>query len=75
MSGKQVCYNVSLGQMGLSLSLDLLFVLLKGIFMKVSCWGKENKKIAKCYFQDKCVSLQKLTGFPTVATHRGSSIW
>ena len=36
--------------------------------MKVSFWGKENKKTAKCYFQDKCISLQKLTGFPTVAT-------
>ena len=47
----------------------------KGIRVKVAFWNRENTKMPKRCFQDKCISLQKLPGFPGVATHRGSTIW
>ena len=46
----------------------------KGIRMKVAFWNRENTKMPKRCFPDKCISLQKLPGFPGGATHRGSTI-
>ena len=54
----------------------VLFCFFKEGHSRESCLLEQREyKDAKRCFQDKCISLQKLPGFPGVATHRTSSIW